>query len=153
APLWSHPGGGSSGPPAVANGVVYTGGDHLYAFDAQSGASLASLPLPPSSPCCFSSPIVSGGVVYARDADRVQAYGLPEAGPLLSATTERGAFYPFGDVLDGTESFPVTIMVQNHGHAATSALTPSVTGADPTEAHIATDGCTGRQLAPGAACD
>ena len=45
-----------------------------------------------------------------------------------------------------------TLTVTNIGGGSTGALTSSLTGSDPGQFHIATDGCAGQDLAPAASC-
>ena len=59
---------------SVANGVVYAGGDALYAFDALTGQVLWTTDVGQY----FTEPIVVGGRLYYSAGDnRVYAYGLP----------------------------------------------------------------------------
>lgn len=82
---WSRELGDSGGYPAtVADGVVYVGGDKLYAFNAKTGSPLWSAA---GIGRAFSgSPAVAGGVVYAG-ADKVYAFDAKTGAQLWSAAT------------------------------------------------------------------
>jgi outer membrane protein assembly factor BamB len=138
--LWSAQDGG--GLPVVANGVVYAGGE---AFSAISGTRLWRNG-------GWSWAVVADGVVYATDttSGSLVAYGLPLPGAALNVSPT----FPsdFGTVVDGTSSFPMTFTVSNFGGSATTVVTDTLTGADPTQFHVTADTCAQRVLAGGASC-
>ncbi len=73
--------------PAVANGVVYVGSDddHLYAYNAQTGAQLWSAA---TGSLIRSSPAVANGVVYVgSDDDHLYAFNAQTGASLWSAAT------------------------------------------------------------------
>jgi hypothetical protein len=55
-------------------------------------------------------------------------------------------------VLDGTSSPPATFTLTNYGATATTAITDTLTGANPAQYHITSDTCTGLVLAAQASC-
>jgi len=67
--------------PAVANGVVYVGAGtaDLYAFDATTGAKLATVGDCRTQP--DSSPVVANGVVYIGCGTILGAFHLPGTNP------------------------------------------------------------------------
>jgi hypothetical protein len=58
---------------------------------------------------------------------------------------------PFGPVLDGT-STPEIVQVTNTGSSPTTAITDSLTGADPSQFRITSDNCAGNILAVSTTC-
>jgi outer membrane protein assembly factor BamB len=147
AKLWSSPGGGG-GVPVVANGVVYIGGQSIEAVNATSGAVLWE-----PGGCCESLwPVVADGVVYGTDttAGSLIAYALPLPGAALTLTPAFPDDFPV--VVDGSSFLPMTFTVTNFGTNATTAMTDTVTGADPTQFHVTSGTCAGRVLAGGASC-
>jgi outer membrane protein assembly factor BamB len=147
AKLWSTPGGGG-GVPVIANGVVYIGGQTIEAVNATSGAVLWE-----PGGCCESFwPVVADGVVYGTDptVGSLNAYALPLRGAALTLTPAFPDDFPV--VLDGSSFLPMTFTVTNFGTNATTAMTDTITGADPTQFHITADTCAGRVLAGGASC-
>jgi outer membrane protein assembly factor BamB len=86
-PVFSGSSGGETGPPVVANGVLY---DESYASSSQTmsleafdatGTSCAtqcrplwSAPLASTTTSLFSSPAVANGVVYAGSSDNLEAF-------------------------------------------------------------------------------
>ncbi|MGZ6911550.1 MAG: outer membrane protein assembly factor BamB family protein [Acidimicrobiia bacterium] len=99
-PLWRSDTGGLSvtdvvvGAPALANGVVYTGGhERLRAYDAAGTANCAAAPkrcdpIWTSGPggAGFAAPVVVGGTVYAGTGAGLRAYQpVGTAGPTISA--------------------------------------------------------------------
>jgi len=86
---WSAPTGAAvASSPAVVNGVVYVGSgdDHLYAFNAQTGAQLWSAT---TAGGVSSSPAVANGVVYVGSTfdDHLYAFNAQTGAQLWSATT------------------------------------------------------------------
>ena len=86
-PLWTAAvGGGVTSSPAVANGIVYIGGDQLYAFDA-SGVTNCSTMLKTCAPLwtaaigggTASSPMVVNGSLFIGSADG-KLYAFDAAG-------------------------------------------------------------------------
>ena len=65
--------------PVVANGVVYTGGRRIRAFDAQTGDVLWRTPRDRARYRLggHTGPIVVGGALYAGFHDRLRAWLLP----------------------------------------------------------------------------
>jgi outer membrane protein assembly factor BamB len=146
AKLWSAAGGG--GVAVVANGVVYVGGQSIAAFNTVSGTQLWQY-----GGCCGPFwPVVADGVVYATDTGfgSVFTIGLPVTGSALTVSPT----FPddFGTWLDGTTFGPMTFTVTNFGASATSALTDTLSGADPTQFQVTSDACAGTVLAGGASC-
>jgi outer membrane protein assembly factor BamB len=147
APLWSAPTGAADGAmPAVANGVVYVGaGGKLDAFNATTGAPLWS-----SSSSISGEPAVANGIVYVSANNGLKAYSLPVQGAGLTVSP---TFAPdYGTVLDGTSSLPTTFTITNFGSSATTAITDTLSGADPAQFRVTSDGCAGAALAGGASC-
>jgi outer membrane protein assembly factor BamB len=67
SPVWTAAIGGVSSSPAVAYGAVYVGStDHVYAFDAATGALKWALP---TGSAGLASPAVANGVVYMTTSD------------------------------------------------------------------------------------
>jgi outer membrane protein assembly factor BamB len=86
-PLWTAPvGAGVTASPAVANGIVYIGGDQLYAFDA-AGVVNCSTMLKTCAPLwtaamggsAASSPMASKGTIFIGSADG-KLYAFDAAG-------------------------------------------------------------------------
>jgi outer membrane protein assembly factor BamB len=154
----------SASSPVVANGVVYLGVDdafvglgQLQAFDATTGTRLWS---GPATTTLDYSPVIANGVLYtsaygfcppvscAGYTGSIETYGLPLNG---SALTIAPAFVPdFGTVLDGSSSPASLFTVTNFGSTAT-AVTATLTGADPSQYQITPSTCAG-PLAAGASC-
>jgi hypothetical protein len=83
---WSATTGSYVASPAVAGGVVYadSGDDHLYAFNAQTGAQLWSVF---TSTYVASSPAVVNGVVYVGSGYGLLAFNAQTGAQLWSAPT------------------------------------------------------------------
>ena len=83
---WSAITGSYVSSPAVANGVVYadSGDNHLYAFNAQTGTQLWSVP---TSTYVYSSPAVANGVVYVGSGYGLAAYNAQTGAQLWFALT------------------------------------------------------------------
>jgi outer membrane protein assembly factor BamB len=140
--------------PVVADGIVYVDGadGHLDAFNATSGVELWSLPTA-GSPAL---PIVANGVLYATSHDPsshvgdLDAYSLPFTAAGLTVSSPIAPDY--GTVLDGTTSPTTTFTVSDFGTAATSAISASLTGADPSQFRITSDTCSGTTLPGRSSC-
>jgi outer membrane protein assembly factor BamB len=157
APLWSTAVGGPlpASSPSVANGVVYVGGadGKIDAFNATTGAQLWS---GPSCGCDWPNPpVVADGAVYITAdegiyGEHLEAYGLRVPGAALTVSPTLPLDY--GTRLDGTSSAETTFTVTNFGASATTPLTDTFIGADPTQFHVTSDTCARTVLAGGATC-
>jgi outer membrane protein assembly factor BamB len=157
--FWSTGVDGTWTEPIVANGVVYLGErGTLHAFDATTGGTLWSQAIGGSNVPV--APAVANGVVFASAYDItggsggnngfITAYNLPVPGAGLTMSP---AFVPdYGTVLDGTSAGPATFTVTNFGSSATTAITDTFTGADPSQFRVTSDSCAGQTLAGGASC-
>jgi outer membrane protein assembly factor BamB len=154
--VWSIGIDGGWTPPVVANGVVYLGErGTLDAFSATTGATLWSTAIGGSNVSV--APVVANGVVYASYHDVlyggngfITAYNLPVPGAGLTVSP---TFAPdYGTVLDGTSTGPATFTVTNFGSSATTAITDTFTGADPSQFRLTSDTCADMTLAGGASC-
>jgi hypothetical protein len=147
--LWSTASGTVGVSPVVANGVVYVGGDDggLDAFDANTGTKLWKLPIAGTDDW----PVVDDGLVFAGSNDgHVYTYSLPISGAGLTVSP---TFVPdYGTLLDGTSSAPTTFTVTNFGSGATTAISDTLTGPDPSQFDITSDTCAGKSLAAQASC-
>jgi outer membrane protein assembly factor BamB len=101
--LWSAPLGTSEccslGAVSVANGVAYATSDHLWAFNATTGAHLYTS----TATTGPGTPVVSGGDVYIENTTTVAAYNASTGAQLWSSTTAPGDSYSSLDVaVDGS---------------------------------------------------
>jgi outer membrane protein assembly factor BamB len=154
--VWSIGIDGGWTPPVVANGVVYLGEmGTLHAFNATTGATVWSKAIGSSN--VLVAPVVANGVVYASSYDVnpsengfITAYNLPVPGAGLTVSP---TFAPdYGTVLDGRSFGPGIFTVTNFGSSATTAITDTFTGADPSQFRVTSDTCRGKTLAGGASC-
>jgi outer membrane protein assembly factor BamB len=132
--------------PVVANGVVYVGGadGRVHAFKATSGIALWSA-------VGAGAPVVVNGVVYVGGSESVDAYSmLPGVRPGLTVSP---TFAPdYGTVLDGASSSPRTFTVTNIGPSATTPISDSIRGTDPSQFHVVSDTCRATALSRAASC-
>jgi outer membrane protein assembly factor BamB len=108
-PLWTGAGPGGDSSPALANGIVYVGGDKLYAFDAAGNTNCSGNPktcqplwTAPTG-TTGSSPMVANGTVfigandgelYAFDATgNTNCSGIPKTCQPVWTTSTGGAVY------------------------------------------------------------
>jgi outer membrane protein assembly factor BamB len=131
SPLWVVPDGGPSlnllPTPAIANGVVYIGSSSngaatMYAFDANTGATLWTWTDPITGSGFNSSAAVANGVVYDATTNG-NAYAFSAAG-CGSSTCSPLWTYNMGNMI-GTQSSPAVVNGMVYIGAYNTSISPS----------------------------
>ena len=112
------------------------------------GAScMVTVRFDPPAPGARTATLTVAGTPGGSPSSQLDGDGLAPAALGITAA------HDFGTVLtNGGGSAPATLTVTNGGGVATGILATSLTGSDPSQFAVVTDGCAGLPLGPGASC-